>query len=65
MDDAISSTAAGKDGADLEPRECVAIAIRSAFALPRTGAFSDLLSAIDTAARANPVGRNPSVPVSK
>lgn len=32
---------------DLTPRDCLTLAIGSAFPLPRTGAFTDLLKAID------------------
>ena len=32
---------------DLKPRECLALAVRAAFPLPKTGAFEDLLSVLD------------------
>lgn len=32
---------------DFTPGDCIAIAIRSAFPLPDSGAFTDLLAAID------------------
>jgi hypothetical protein len=34
---------------DLNKEQCVLLAVRSAFPLPDTGAFTDLLSAIDEA----------------
>jgi hypothetical protein len=36
-------------GDDLDKRQCVSLAVRLAFPLPGTGAFTDLLSAIDEA----------------
>lgn len=36
---------------DLRPRDCIALAIRSAFPLPESGAFADLLAAIDARER--------------
>lgn len=32
---------------DLKPAECLALAVRAAFPLPKTGAFEDLLSVLD------------------
>lgn len=41
---------AGTSGArDLKREQCLAIAIRAAFPLPPTGAFGDLLAALDEA----------------
>lgn len=39
------------DASDLKARQCIDLAIRSAFPLPRTGAFKDLIAAIDAAER--------------
>jgi hypothetical protein len=36
---------------DLDRKQCVLLAVRSAFPLPDTGTFTDLLSAIDMAGR--------------
>jgi len=36
---------------DLDKKQCVLLAVRSAFPLPDTGTFTDLLSAIDEAER--------------
>ena len=42
--------ALGQDqGDDLDKEQCVLLAVRSAFPLPDTGTFTDLLSAIDDA----------------
>ena len=42
--------ALGEDqGDDLNKKQCVFLAVRSAFPLPDTGTFTDLLSAIDDA----------------
>jgi hypothetical protein len=38
-------------GNDLNREQCVLLAVRSAFPLPGTGTFTDLLSAIDEAER--------------
>jgi hypothetical protein len=38
-------------GDDLDRKQCVMLAVRSAFPLPDTGTFTDLLSAIDEADR--------------
>lgn len=44
--------ALGEDQSDnLDKEQCVLLAVRSAFALPDTGTFTDLLSAIDEAER--------------
>ncbi|GAA4747502.1 hypothetical protein GCM10023264_11540 [Sphingomonas daechungensis] len=40
--------------ADLTNRECLSGAVREAFPLPRSGAFKDLLDAIDTGGRIRP-----------
>jgi len=39
------------DAIDLKPKQCIDLAIRAAFPLPRTGAFKDLIAAIDAAER--------------
>jgi hypothetical protein len=49
-----SSSTNRSEEADLAPGEWIGIAIRSAFVLPRTGAFKDLLDAIDAAAPKQP-----------
>jgi hypothetical protein len=36
---------------DLDKKQCLLLAVRSAFPLPGTGTFTDLLSAIDEAER--------------
>ena len=36
---------------DLDKEQCILLAVRSAFPLPDTGTFTDLLSAIDEAER--------------
>ena len=63
----VIGTAESQDGrkADLQPGQCIALAIRSAFALPATGAFSDLLSAIDAASERGSACRKPADPVPK
>jgi hypothetical protein len=44
--------ALGEDqGDDLSKEQCVLLAVSSAFPLPDTGTFTDLLSAIDEAER--------------
>lgn len=42
---------------DLDTRECILLAVRHAFPLPTTGAFEDLLAAIDDPHRAAPIRR--------
>ena len=37
----------GRQADDLKPAECLTLAVRAAFPLPKTGAFEDLLSVLD------------------